>query len=346
MNRLRSVAARLWRAIAGEDSALERLLRRRRRLRLLRRQSALHRAVQTSKLAVRKRTSREFTGKGFAVLWADRVWERRTGIYLKGSCDLPAVFAAAPQIREAMEGVCCIREEPGGVSNARSDVMLQTLDEPESAVLAPAMENLNLPAAWFKPRVFEPRFRIPEVPSLGEFPKSVIVLSIASDVVRTVYRHREHGFLVDPGGWWLNQDMTHVMTDLSAAQWFRTNFKSLGRISVEDFQSNYRKLVKTLQERTGAEILVFNTLVVEPGSTDHSYRFVKNSHAVRRRQFNLALTELSRELGFSIVDVDRILKTEGVREQVDFAHFPPERFRSIATEVFRIMADRGVFETQ
>lgn len=344
MSWLLRAGARLWRVVAGDGSALERLMRKRRRRRLLRRQSAASRFAQRAKLEVRKRTRSEFTGKGFAVLWSRRDWTERTGIYLKGSCDLPAVFAAAPQIRAAIDGVCCIREEPGGVSNARSDVMLQTLGDLDLASLTPAMENLALPRAWFRPRVFEPVFRVPDVPGLGEFPKSAIVLSIASDVVRTVYRHRDHGFLVDPGGWWLNQDMSHVMTDLSAAKWFRSNFESLGRIPVDEFHHNYTTLIRTLKERTGAQILVFNTLVVEPGSSDHSYRFVKNSHAVRRREFNLALIELSRALDFSIVDVDRVLKTEGVREQVDFAHFPPERFRSIAEEVFRIMAERGVFD--
>ncbi|MGF1618498.1 MAG: hypothetical protein ACFCU2_11940, partial [Acidimicrobiia bacterium] len=69
----------------------------------------------------------------------------------------------------------------------------------------------------------------------------------------------------------------------------------------------------------------------------HNYQLVKTAHAARRREFTIALAELSAELNFAIVDIDRILKNMGVEEQVDFAHFPVDRMGPIGVEVHRIL---------
>jgi hypothetical protein len=196
-----------------------------------------------------------------------------------------------------------------------------------------------LPLGYFEPRLFGPTF---SVPGFGEFPKTVVVLSMAADVVRTVYRHRESGLLVDPGGWWLEQSMDRVLANLSTVRWFRENFEKVGRLSIEESHANLGKVVSTLAAATGAHIIVFNTLTVEPGTSTHSYQLVENPMTVRLRRFNLSLVELSRTLGFSIIDIDRILKREGVREQVDFAHFTPERFRPIAVELHRVLVELDV----
>ena len=131
-------------------------------------------------------------------------------------------------------------------------------------------------------------------------------MTIGRDYNRTVYRHREHGFLVDPGGWWLNQSMDSVLGDLATAKWFQQNFVSLGKMSVEDFGENFGKVIKLLKQKTNAHVLVFNHLTLEPGNLTHNYQLVKNSQTVRRMEFNLALVELSRQLDFSIIDMDRI----------------------------------------
>ena len=84
-------------------------------------------------------------------------------------------------------------------------------------------------------------------------------------------------------------------------------------------------------------ILVFNVLTVEPGDRIHNYQLRRNPEVMRRREFCLALVELSRELGFHIVDIDRVLKREGVDRQVDFAHFPTDLAGPIAADVFDIL---------
>ena len=55
-----------------------------------------------------------------------------------------------------------------------------------------------------------------------------------------------------------------------------------------------------------------------------------------------AVAELSRELDFALVDVDAVLKREGIQEQVDYGHFPLERMEPIAREVTRALLEREV----
>ena len=82
-------------------------------------------------------------------------------------------------------------------------------------------------------------------------------------------------------------------------------------------------------------------MVVDPANPTHNYQLVKAAHSVRRREFTIALAELSQDLGFAIVDVDRLLKAAGVDEQVDFAHFPVDRMMPIGAELHRILQRLG-----
>jgi hypothetical protein len=67
---------------------------------------------------------------------------------------------------------------------------------------------------------------------------------------------------------------------------------------------------------------------------------IRQPDVARRRSFAIALAEMSRELDFDVVDVDRILKLYGVEGQVDFAHFIEEKYEHIAAEVYRILRGR------
>ena len=68
----------------------------------------------------------------------------------------------------------------------------------------------------------------------------------------------------------------------------------------------------------------------------------RKSQTLRRREFDQALWELADKHDFRVMDIDRILKMEGVEEQVDFAHFPVERMGPIADEAYRILRDLEV----
>ncbi len=313
---------KFWRSVAGEDGEVERVLRRYYR-------------------TIRSRVRKEYVGENYITFWSGRE-RRRIGIYLNGSCHLTAFFSCRPAVQKRLDGVCCVFND-GDISNTRSDFLLQTLKRFPEEAISLAVEKLRLRHDYFRPRLFEKTFMAQGPGGLEEFPKTVVAMSIGSDLVRNAYRHRQHGFLVDPGGWWLNQPMDRVLTELSSVTWFREQFVQEGRIRVEDFAENFAEIVKLVKQHTGAHLLVYNVPTVEPGNQTHNYQFVKYSQGRRNREFHLALAELSRKLDFSIVDIDRILKRSGMGSQLDFAHFSPREYQPIAAETFRVMQDLGVF---
>lgn len=284
----------------------------------------------------------QYSGRRFVIISEnDSFPEPRRGVVLKGGCDLPSVYTAAPLLREGMEGTIAIARHFGGTGGNRSDQILQTLDNLPPEATAETVQMLDLADTYFEPTFFDPTFTMPELPEAGTFSKDYVILSTGSDLTRQMYRHREHGFLADPGGWWLNQDLDRVLDDLTAVEWFRANFKRVGRMSLEEFRSSNRRLITEVRNRLGARVMVYNQLVVDPANPTHNYQLVNTAHSIRRREFGIALYELSRDLDVPIVDIDRILKGAGVEEQVDFAHFPVDRMMPIGADVYRIMKAVG-----
>jgi len=322
MQRLEAVARRVGRALVGEDTRAARVLRRH-----------YH--------TLNRRIARKQIGPNYICFWAGRRRDRRIGIYLKGGCDVLSLFACQPLIQRSLDGTCCILRE-GEVSSARSDFILQSLRPLPAEWTRPVAEQLELPPDYFRSQLFSRNMHVAGEAGTEEFPKRIVVLSIAPDVVRSLYRHRQHGFLVDPGGWWLNQSLTRVLADRSRATWFRETFESIGKLDVAAFYENFTTIIELVKAVTEAHILVLNVLTVEPGSLVYNYQFVRNASTIRHHEFNLALVELSRKLDFSILDMDRLLKGIGVDGQVDFGHFPPDRYQPIAGEAVRIMKDLGV----
>ncbi len=335
---------RLVRKIAGENSAIERRLRGTYRQAALRSEagddSKTERAMRGVASSARFRLRGELTTRSATVFRRGKS-DNRLGIYMLGACDLPTVFAAKPFIEEDLNGVCAIMRD-GEVADARSDFLLQALDGVDPAAVAEAGQYLKLPPDAFEPRLFRPEFRIPALPSLGSFPKTVVVLSIAADLSRSLYRNNEHGYLVDPGGWWLTTPMGEVMEHLDRVAWMRENFTALGKIPVEEFHDNMGRIVTEVKQRTGAHVVVFNTLTVSPGDLTHTYQFVRIPQNLRRMEFDLALADIAAQHDVSVVDVDRVLKLEGVKEQIDFAHFPMDRMIPIAREFHRVLRDREI----
>jgi hypothetical protein len=269
---------------------------------------------------------------------------RRVGIYLRGGCDLPAIYGIAPLMRDGLVGSYAIKRDPIEISGSRSDLLLQALDgiDAPAEALREVTERLNIKERSFSADLFEPTFTVPRRKGVESYEKSVIVLSAGSDLTRAVYRHREYGFLVDPGGFWLNHSIDNVLKDFETVQWFNQTFVSTGRLQPSGFFESFGRLVAELKARTGATILVFNVLAVDPSDTTHSYRLIKNADSMRRREFDIALAELSKAHDFDVIDVDRILKLGGIHEQVDFAHPSEQQFAPLAREAHRILADRGI----
>lgn len=294
---------------------------------------------------VKAKLDKRYQGHNFVTFWNGARRHNRIGIYLRGACDLGAIFACEPFIQESLNGTCTIMRSGFGAASTRSDILLQALEEWPQELLDEIVEKLQLNPNYFNPQLFDPEFVVPGPTGPETFPKSVIILSLAPDLVRNAYQHREHGFIVDPGGWWLNQNMGKVLSDLTAVTWFNKTFKKIGRISLEESRTNITRLVGEIRERTGCRHIIFlNLLSLEPGEQTYNYQFVRNSEVIRRKSFDLMLWDLSRELNFSVVDIDKILKRLGVQEQVDFAHWPLDRFEPVAQEVYRVMMGMGVFD--
>jgi hypothetical protein len=322
--------ATAWRQIVGEDSRLELWAKRK--------------YVDFMSSQLRKERGPgwvQWSGRRFTIVSeSEDMPEPRRGIAIQGGCDLPSMFTAAPVIREGIRGTVAISKvTSGGAGRHRMDQIVQTMSGVPEDHTQEVRRNLKLGRDYFEPVLLNDRFTIPSHPEFGEFPQKVVVMSVASDLTRTAYQHKVHGFMVDPGGWWLNQSLDRVLEDLSAVEWFRSAFRSIGKSTVDGFRENLETVVSELRARVGARVIVYNALVIEPGELTHNYQLIRKPHTARRRHFAVALAEASRSLDFHIVDVDRILKTEGVKQQVDFAHFPVERMAPIGREGARILRD-------
>ncbi len=331
---------KLLRTVAGENSTLESSLRK--RYRDLKPSLKSSYAVRNYR-AIKGRVQKRYFDDNYAMFWAGSHRENRVGIYAYGSCDLPPIFSAIPSIQKVLDGTCCIIRD-GTISYSRSDLMVQTMRELPEGLKREVTEKLKLEPFYFQPRLFQPKFTVTGPFGTQEFPKKLVLLSIGADVVRTVYKHRETGLLADPGAWWLDQSMDKVLKDQDTLNWFRKNFQSIGRIRVEEFAQNFSQVIRRLKQDTGAHVMVFNLLTVEPGNPTHNFQFVKDPHSMRRREFNLALVELSQKLDFPVLDVDRVLKRTGISAtQVDFAHSPAEAYGPVSSQAFGIMRELGVF---
>lgn len=264
----------------------------------------------------------------------------RLGIYGFGGCDVWAIASAGRRLARNVPQTLAINSF-GRARFTRSDLILQTIDGVDPDAAAEVIERLQLEPAMFQPVLFEPEFVVPDAPHLGAFPKSVVVMSISSDLVRTLYRHKEHGFLVDPGGFWLASGIESALEDLEQVKWFSQNFRKVGRISLEDSMNNFRTLVPLVRERTGAEVVLFNSLMVDPGRYAIDYDHSHSPHRVRRREFASALVELARELDFSIIDVDRTIKGVGTNGMNDFVKFGPVQKKAVAETFARVIQERS-----
>lgn len=330
ISRTAKIGHRALRTVVGDDSRIERFLKRR--------------YLGRARGGVKSESGPGWTqraGQGFVVMGDNNQFEEpRRGVALRGGCDLPSVFTAAPMMREGIRGSIAVsRERTGGTGAHATSQVVQTLNGIPPEVTSELRERLQITNDQFEPTFFSKTLEYPMAEKLGSFPRNVVVMSAATDVVRTLYRHREHGYVVDPGGWWLNQDLGEVLGNLSNVEWFRGEFEKVGKISVDNFMTNVETIVRELRSRAGAELIMYSALVIDPADPTHNYQLVRQASVTRRREFHLALMELSKRLNFHIVDVDRVLKREGVEEQVDFAHFTAAGMRPIGAEFYRILQE-------
>lgn len=279
------------------------------------------------------------------ILWNNKKSKQRIGIFVKGSCDLNSIFLATPALQKLLKGYACIFMEGGGIVTGRSDFILQCLEENGSnSVIQEISNNLNVPRERFTTQILEKNVHENVNKHTHIFPKKVIILSMLGNIMRDMYRHKKTGFLVDPGVWWLNNPMNDVLSKMETAGWIRNNFEKTGKMDVPTFQSTFSTLVMRIKNETDAHLIVYNALTVDPGDRAHNYQFMNSAPTIRYREFNVALMELSKKLNFSIVDVDRILKKYGVKNQKEIMHWQPECAQIVGSESIRVMREIGIFQ--
>jgi hypothetical protein len=118
-----------------------------------------------------------------------------------------------------------------------------------------------------------------------------------------------------------------------------------GALSVAEFEDTLSRLVRALQERCDAHVLVYNCSSFDPADHVHNYHSAGGSFALRAHQLNLCLMRTSLRQGISIIDVDRVIAELGGRHHVEQAgRYSAEACQAIGREFLRVLEDIGFFE--
>lgn len=169
-------------------------------------------------------------------------------------------------------------------------------------------------------------------------PADAVFLSILPDVATPLMRHRREDVLFYPAdeAEWRDDDRA----------WLRSEFAPAGYLSVAQSMANLAAIVERIRRERDVPVLVYNLSPVIPGDRVHCHMGLDETFATRIRRFNLALIELSHEIGISIIDVDTVIARNGAdRLKIDNFHLRPEGHRYVAEEVVRVLEDLGVLES-
>lgn len=169
-------------------------------------------------------------------------------------------------------------------------------------------------------------------------PVDVVVLSLQSAATNALVRHRREGWLLLPDeieSW-----------DAHSRDYLEQECEYAGLADIGATLDRLEQLMLAIDEKLRAHVLVYNLSPVTPGERTHCWLGAEDSIALRVQRLNLGLAELSARLGFSVVDVERIVACAGVdRLKIDLIHLSAEGWRLVAEEVVRILEDRGFFAT-
>lgn len=167
-------------------------------------------------------------------------------------------------------------------------------------------------------------------------PADIVALSIQGDVTNVLRRHRRDGYTFADTG----------LVSADDQRWFTEECEYLPRCTPRESMVSLVTILDAIRATSKATVLVYNMSPFAPGEKIDSYRGLEDVLSLRIRAYNLALFELANERhDFTIVDVDQIVARAGAdRLKLDFMHYHREGYRLIATEVMRILEDRGQFD--
>lgn len=169
-------------------------------------------------------------------------------------------------------------------------------------------------------------------------PCDAVILSILPDVATPLLRHKRDGFLFYP------PPESDSWPEAERA-WLRENFDKDPLVDVETSMQNLAAVVERIQAERDIPVLVYNMSPIIPGDMVHCHLGLEDIYSTRVKRFNLALIELSQEIGISIVDIDAVVARGGAdRMKVDAMHLTPEGYEAAAYEVVRILSDLGTLD--
>ena len=127
-------------------------------------------------------------------------------------------------------------------------------------------------------------------------------------------------------------------------RWLAQHHDPAPPLEPAESMDNLERVIGRLRGSGTTRILLFNMSPVVPCERIHNHQGLAEGLAQRIRRFNVALVDLSRRTGVSIVDVDAVLAREGAeRLKVDAVHLTAAACRLVAEEVVRILDDLGCF---
>lgn len=173
--------------------------------------------------------------------------------------------------------------------------------------------------------------------ALFDGPADVVVFSLQSAATNALVRHRRDGWLLLPDeieSW-----------DAEPRAYLESECEFAGLADIDTTMQRLEQLILAVEEKLGAQVLVYNLSPVTPGERTHCWLGAEDSIALRVQRMNIRLAELSAQLGFSIVDVDRLVACAGAeRLKIDLFHLTAEGWRLVAEEVVRILEERGCLD--
>ncbi|MDJ0955123.1 MAG: hypothetical protein QNJ81_15710 [Acidimicrobiia bacterium] len=115
---------------------------------------------------------------------------------------------------------------------------------------------------------------------------------------------------------------------------------------VAEFRRVLIQVFDEIRAASGAHVLVANTSTFDPADeTSSLYGLATEPISMRAHRIDLALLQLSHEVGFSIIDVDRITAEAGCADAVPAAlELSPAGLALVRDEVVRVLADYGFFD--
>jgi hypothetical protein len=175
--------------------------------------------------------------------------------------------------------------------------------------------------------------------AMFDAPADVVVLSLQSAATNALVRHRRDGWLLLPDDVesWPVEHREYLASECEYA----------GLADLDTTFERLEKLVLAIEAKLGAQVLVYNLSPWTPGERPHCWVGAEDSIGLRVQRFNLGLAALSAQLGFSVVDVDRIVAGAGYeRLKIDLFHLTAAGWRLVAEEVVQILEERGCFDAR